>query len=440
MVLCKSSRSAADRIPSSATRDPLNDDEFPSHLYHPSLARHHVSLLAIAWISRLHTSTHDLSRRARYKMAGTKFAYVRNFELPDSVIPSTYLVVRIDGKGFHKFSAAHTFAKPNDALALELMNEAARYVMYSLKGHIALAFGESDEYSFLLRRSTTLYNRRNSKITTHIVSLFTSAYVFSWSKFFPRNPLLHPPSFDGRMVVYPNEKVVRDYFSWRQADTHINNLYNTVFWALVLQAGLTEQEATKRLEGTVSADKHEILHSQFGINYDRLEAMFRKGTTLVWTCADSSQEIPSHSTAATGSQMEAEKAVTSDTVEETQVLTNLKDEKLRIKNESRRVAAKQAKKQEKKDKKSMLSVLRTLHCDIISDDFWNPPPPSPAATTTSTAASSSSQQSRSIVVDSSGADNTRAATPYGNGTTTLQPWSDPARLQGAGLGISVFLE
>lgn len=138
--------------------------------------------------------------------------------------------------------------------------------------------------------------------------------------------------------------------------------------------------------------------------------------------------------------MEAEKAVTSDTVEETQVLTNLKDEKLRIKNESRRVAAKQAKKQEKKDKKSMLSVLRTLHCDIISDDFWNPPPPSPAATTTSTAASSSSQQSRSIVVDSSGADNTRAATPYGNGTTTLQPWSDPARLQGAGLGISVFLE
>lgn len=26
---------------------------------------------------------------------------------------------------------------------------------------------------------------------------------------------------------------VRDYFAWRQADCHINNLYNTCFWALV---------------------------------------------------------------------------------------------------------------------------------------------------------------------------------------------------------------
>jgi len=35
-------------------------------------------------------------------MAGSKFAYVRNFELPDSVLPNTFMIVRIDGKGFHK--------------------------------------------------------------------------------------------------------------------------------------------------------------------------------------------------------------------------------------------------------------------------------------------------------------------------------------------------
>ncbi|TKY90613.1 hypothetical protein EX895_000611 [Sporisorium graminicola] len=363
-------------------------------------------------------------------MAGTRFAYVRNFELPDSVIPDTYLVVRIDGKGFHKFSKAHSFAKPNDPLALELMNQAARYVMASLKGHVALAFGESDEYSFLLRKSTTLYSRRNSKITTHIVSLFTAAYVFNWTHFFPNRPLLHPPSFDGRMVVYPNERVVRDYFSWRQADTHINNLYNTAFWALVLNGGRTEQEATKELEGTVAADKHEILHTKFGINYDQLEPMYRKGTTLVW--APSSLPSTSHldegAPEATSSTPDADAAAAED---DAPLLANPKDEKLRLKL-SRKGAAKQARKQEKKDKKAMLSVLRTLHCDIIGDDFWHPAaqPSPPPSSTAATPASAPTQPIDSPSTSSGDADN----------ISSSQPWNDPSRLNGAGLGISIFLD
>jgi tRNA(His) guanylyltransferase len=41
------------------------------------------------------------------------------------------------------------------------------------------------------------------------------------------------PSFDARLVSYPNLKSLRDYFSWRQVDCHINNLYNYCFWLLV---------------------------------------------------------------------------------------------------------------------------------------------------------------------------------------------------------------
>ena len=116
---------------------------------------------------------------------------------------------------------------------------------------------------------------------THIVSLFTSAYVFHWSQYMSA-PLGEPPSFDGRLVVYPGTQEIRDYFAWRQADTHINNLYNTIFWALVLQGQKTEREAHDLLKGTVSSEKHEMLFQQFGINYDKLPAFFRKGTTLVW--------------------------------------------------------------------------------------------------------------------------------------------------------------
>ncbi|WVQ85817.1 hypothetical protein IAT38_007985 [Cryptococcus sp. DSM 104549] len=212
-------------------------------------------------------------------MAKSRFEYVRNYELPDPLMPNTFIIVRIDGKGFHKFSDAHTFEKPNDRRALDLMDTAAKTVFQEYKD-VVMAFGESDEYSFLLRRATTLYNRRRSKINSSIVSLFTSAYVFNWPRFFPDKPLLYPPTFDGRVVLYPGVQELRDYFGWRQADTHINNLYNTAFWALV-HGGQTTAEANKTLQGTDSKDKNELLFSQYGINYNTLPAMYRKGSILV---------------------------------------------------------------------------------------------------------------------------------------------------------------
>jgi len=160
------------------------------------------------------------------------------------------------------------------------MDHAARAVMNEYKD-VLLAFGESDEYSFLLRRSTSLYNRRHAKIVTTLTSYFTSAYVLSWSEYFPDLILSYPPSFDGRIVVYPSESEIRDYFSWRQADTHINNLYNTTFWALVQRSGLTTKEAHETLRGTVAAQKHDILFTRFEINYIALPERFRKGSVLV---------------------------------------------------------------------------------------------------------------------------------------------------------------
>ncbi len=90
----------------------------------------------------------------------------------------------------------------------------------------------------------------------------------------------YPPSFDARAVVYPTNNNLRDYLSWRQADCHINNLYNTTFWALVLQGGLSNREAEERLKGSLASDKNEILFSEFGLNYNNEPSQFKKGSTL----------------------------------------------------------------------------------------------------------------------------------------------------------------
>lgn len=213
-------------------------------------------------------------------MAKSAYEYVKTFEMNDQILPNAWIVVRIDGKNFHKFSDSHQFVKPNDKRSLDLMNKAATSVMSEIND-IILAYGQSDEYSFVFHRNTRLYKRRLSKILTNVCSLFTSSFVFFWKDFFHGVNMIYPPSFDGRIVVYPTNKNIRDYLSWRQVDCHINNLYNTTFWTLVQKGNLSRQEAEEKIRYTESKEKNEILFSAFGINYNKEEEQFRKGTFII---------------------------------------------------------------------------------------------------------------------------------------------------------------
>ena len=89
--------------------------------------------------------------------------------------------------------------------------------------------------------------RRSSKLISVIVSAFTSSFVSSWSIFFHDQLLTCLPMFDGRTICYPTDAILRDYLSWRQADTHINNqvcLYlHTANHVIVLIARFTSMPA-----------------------------------------------------------------------------------------------------------------------------------------------------------------------------------------------------
>jgi tRNA(His) guanylyltransferase len=133
-------------------------------------------------------------------MAKSRYEYVKDFETDDRILPNTWIVVRIDGKGFHKFTEKHNFEKPNDERGLNLMNFAAACVMKEFN-EIILSYGQSDEYSFVFHRSANVYNRRASKILSNVNSLFTSSYLFNWSRWFGEVKLKYPPSFDARVVL-----------------------------------------------------------------------------------------------------------------------------------------------------------------------------------------------------------------------------------------------
>ncbi|CAJ1966986.1 unnamed protein product [Sphenostylis stenocarpa] len=162
--------------------------------------------------------------------------YVRSFEFHSKLMPSTWIVVRIDGCHFDRFSELHEFVKPNDDRALNLMNLCAVSVLEKFWEDIVFAYGVSDEYSFILKKTSYPYQRRANKMVSTIVSFFTSTHVMRWSE------LKYPPCFDGRAVCYPSTAILRDYLSRRQVDCHINNQYNSCFWKLVA-SGKSKREA-----------------------------------------------------------------------------------------------------------------------------------------------------------------------------------------------------
>jgi len=286
-------------------------------------------------------------------MANSKYEYVRDFERDESLLPNTWIVVRIDGRGFHKLSNHYAFTKPNDVRALDLMNMAATHVVRSMP-EIVIAYGVSDEYSFVFHKSTNLFERRSAKLVTTVVSQFTAAYVALWPTAFPGEGGANPtpldltmlPTFDGRAVCYPDWNNLRDYLSWRQVDCHINNLYNTTFWALVQHGQMSPTAAEDHLKGTVASDKNEILWSRFGINYNNERDMFRKGSVVFREYAletPAGQDDGGHDSPAV-EDMGDSTTTTEKPLSKTQV--------------------------EKMRKARQKAEVVTRHVDIIKDEFW----------------------------------------------------------------------
>ncbi|KAF8416480.1 tRNA guanylyltransferase [Tirmania nivea] len=303
-------------------------------------------------------------------MANSKYEYVKSFERPDSLLPNTWIVIRLDGRGFHNFSARHNFAKPNDARASSLMNYCAALLLRDLPD-VVLAYGVSDEFSFLLPPHTALFERREAKLTSTVVSTFTAYYVHHWHTYFPAEPLREPlPSFDARAVCYPSVRNVRDYFSWRQVDCHINNLYNTVFWALVMKSGLGRTEAENRLKGTLAKEKNEILW-RLGVNYNREEERWRKGSVVFRELKKAEVDATPKTTTPTAP---ADRSTAPAQAPDPVVQEGEADdgEEALPPGKITRKKKTTAKKEQKRLLKAAEVVVK--HIDIIQDAFWNEHP------------------------------------------------------------------
>ena len=131
----------------------------------------------------------------------------------------SYVVIRIDGRGFHKFTAG--LPRPYCRELANALDEAALCLCQEAIG-CRFAYGQSDEYSFLLtdfeREDASLWFDGNvQKIVSVSASLFTGAF----NRAFDSKKIA---VFDSRVMVISQRAEVSRYFLWRQLDASANSL------------------------------------------------------------------------------------------------------------------------------------------------------------------------------------------------------------------------
>ncbi|KAG6787295.1 hypothetical protein POTOM_008934 [Populus tomentosa] len=195
--------------------------------------------------------------------------YIRSFLFESKLMASTWIVIRIDGCHFHRFSEVHDFEKPNDEQALNLMNSCAVAVLQEFPD-VVFSYGVSDEYSFVLKKDSQFCQRKASSVSLPNLCL----------SFFSIFTQLSAALIDSRKKLSLASMLVADvpqYFSLTPG--HINNQYNTCFWMLV-KSGKSKSEAQRTLKGTQAQEKKELL-AWFGIDdYNALPVMFRQGSSV----------------------------------------------------------------------------------------------------------------------------------------------------------------
>lgn len=184
------------------------------------------------------------------------------------VLPGVWVVVRVDGRGFSRFTESR-FEKPFDPRFRDAMVRSAQTLLEEL--HAVYAYTESDEISVLFRPEWDLFDRELEKLVSISAGIASAAFTHECGE---------PAHFDSRVWLGATRELVVDYFRWRQSDATRCALNGWCYWTL-RKAGKSIADATRMLEGQSVGFKNELLF-QAGINFNELPAWQRRGAGMYW--------------------------------------------------------------------------------------------------------------------------------------------------------------
>ncbi len=191
---------------------------------------------------------------------------MKDYEVYSSLkVPkNSKVIVRLDGRAFHKLSHDLNLIKPYDENFYRVMAKVCEDLFKEFSPLFAYTF--SDEISLIFDKLP--FDGRIEKLDSIIASFTSSSFVMNYNVDFKK-----PPAFDSRIIPINDEDILK-YFKWRQ-DESWSNCVNSHGIAY-LKNKYSNNEANDKIKGMKLNEIHELLF-QNDINLNNVETYKKRG-------------------------------------------------------------------------------------------------------------------------------------------------------------------
>jgi tRNA(His) guanylyltransferase len=196
--------------------------------------------------------------------------YERSYE--NHIIGRVPVIIRLDGKGFSKWTKKAKFDKPFDAKLCSAMSTTMLRTAEKIEGCV-FGYTQSDEISFVIKNDQSLesvpwFDNRIQKICSITSSIATAYFNACWNS-------LDMAFFDARVFAVPSITEVYNYLYWRQNDCTKNSISASCYYEVAKVVG--KKTARKLMHGLNQNQQQELLFSKSGINWNDYETKFKRG-------------------------------------------------------------------------------------------------------------------------------------------------------------------
>ena len=191
---------------------------------------------------------------------------MKDYEVYSSLkVPkNSKVIVRLDGRAFHKLASDLKLVKPYDRNFYQVMAVVCEDLFREFSPSFVYTF--SDEISLLLNNIP--FDGRIEKINSVMAGFASSSFVIHYDVDFKK-----PPAFDSRIIPINDEDIL-DYFRWRQDESWMNcvNSHGISY----LKTKYSNNESNDKINGMKLNEIHELLF-QNGINLNDIETYKKRG-------------------------------------------------------------------------------------------------------------------------------------------------------------------
>jgi tRNA(His) 5'-end guanylyltransferase len=199
---------------------------------------------------------------------------MENRELFAAITTVPPVIVRLDGRAFHRLAHMLGFVKPFDVRFSHAMSAVCRSLVANSGLSPEFAYTFSDEISLYITKLP--FSGRVEKIDSVAASFAASALTLALE-------CAEPVAFDSRVIPATPAYAV-GYLVHRQDEAWRNHL-NAYCQQALISDGMKPRQAAARLKGMPSPEMHELMHAR-GVNLAKTPAWQRRGVLVYKTTAE----------------------------------------------------------------------------------------------------------------------------------------------------------